>query len=145
MDVDEDGLVLGGEHGAKARAMKTGPKKFVSMFARMSASVTVRRLPLGGIAPALLISTVTSQAASATTWMEAESVTSRMSGDDAFLIPHAGFAGGVVDLARAAGQGFVYELGSDATVRSRDEDDGSVECGHVHVLSLVWCGPPGWC
>ena len=54
--------------------MKTGPKKFVSMFARMSASVTVSRLALGGIAPALLISTVTSPAASTTSWMEALSV-----------------------------------------------------------------------
>jgi hypothetical protein len=49
--------------GAKARARKRGPKKFVSMFARMSASVTSSRLALGGFAPALLMSTVTSGAA----------------------------------------------------------------------------------
>jgi hypothetical protein len=80
VDVHEDGSVLGGEDRCEARAMKAGPKKFVSKFARMSVSVTVSRLALGGIAPALLISTVTSPAASATAWMEAGSVTSRVIG-----------------------------------------------------------------
>src|SRR5215218_9903110 len=106
------------------------------MFARMSASVTFSRLSLGGFAPALLISTVTSPAASTTAWMDAGSVTSRVRGTDALVVPDAVVAGGGVDLARAAGERFVHELGSDATVGSRDEDAGSVECGHVHVPSL---------
>ena len=107
--------------------MKTGPKKFVSMFARMSASVDISRLALGGIAPALLISTVTSPAASRDLVDRGGVGDVKGEGHDAFVVPGARVAGGGVDLARAAGECFVYEVGSDAAVGSRDEDDGSVE------------------
>ena len=65
---------------AKARARKIGPKKSVSMFARMSASVTSNKLALGRIAPALLINTETSDATEAAAAMDAGSITSRMRG-----------------------------------------------------------------
>jgi hypothetical protein len=66
--------------GAKARARKSGPRKFVSTLVRISSSVWVRMPALDTEAPALLISTVTSGAAWTAAWMEAGSVTSRARG-----------------------------------------------------------------
>lgn len=63
-----------------ARAKRTGAKKLISMFWRRSASVTSRRLAVGGIPPALLIRIVTSSAMAAAAAIEAGSVTSRVSG-----------------------------------------------------------------
>ena len=86
--------------GAKARARNSGPRKFVSTFARISSSVWVRMPGLGvRQIPALLISTVTSGAASTAAWMEAGSVTSRVSGTMRSSSQVARVAGGGIDLA----------------------------------------------
>jgi hypothetical protein len=45
--------------------------------------------------------------------------------------------------ALTANEGFVDEVRADAAVRSCDEDDGSVECGHALLLSWCGCAPPG--
>jgi tRNA U34 5-carboxymethylaminomethyl modifying enzyme MnmG/GidA len=71
---------LAARTGAKARARRTAPKKLISMFARMSASVISSRLALGGFAPALLMRAVTSGAAATAAAIDSPSVTSRVRG-----------------------------------------------------------------
>jgi len=66
--------------GAKARARKSEPRKFVSTLVRISSSVWVRMPGVATDAPALLINTVTSPAASTAARIEAGSVMSRVSG-----------------------------------------------------------------
>ncbi len=80
MDVDDRrSLASGEERGVGAREEER-PEEVVSTFRRMSSSEWVRIPAVGTEAPALLISTVTSGAASTAARIDAASVTSRASG-----------------------------------------------------------------
>ncbi len=84
----------------------------------------------GGVAtdaPALLINTVTSPAASTAASIDAGSVMSRVSGTIRSSSQVRGGACGGVDLAGAAGEGAVDKVGADAAVCASNEDDCSME------------------
>jgi hypothetical protein len=135
--VDEDRPRVGGQDRREGPRQEDGPKKLISMFARMSASVTSSRLALGGFAPAL--------------FMRARDIGRGGHGggdrlavgdvegerDDALVVPGAGCAGGGVDLRGAAGESLVHEVGSDAAVCSGDQDDCSIGEGMFMFFLLV--------